>query len=395
MAPQRTGRHTPDPAPLSPARPHFPAPAATAAGTRRYAERFERALAADFYRRLAAPSGDAGLTVASLGLGTYLGASHDEDDARYEEAILRALAAGSNLLDTAINYRCQRSERAVGRALARAIADGVVRRDEVVVCTKGGFVPLDGEPPPTRAAYDAYLEREFFARGVMTAADVAHGGHSLAPSFLRDQVARSRANLGVETIDVYYLHNPEQQLDVLAPDAFRAALRGAFETLEACVARGVVARYGVATWRALRVAPGARGHLALAELVAVAREVAGDAHHLAAVQLPVSLAMPEAVREPTQRLAGVRPTARRPATLLQAAHDLGLGVVASAPLMQGQLARGLAAPLRGALPAGETDAQRALEFVRRMPGVTAALVGMRSVEHVDENLRAAAAAATV
>jgi aryl-alcohol dehydrogenase-like predicted oxidoreductase len=389
MGPQRTGRHAPDPAPLTPAPPASPTSAATAAGTRRYAARLERALAADFYRPLAAPSGCEGITVASLGLGTYLGACTDEDDARYEAAVVRALASGSNLLDTAINYRCQRSERAVGRALARAIADGVVRRDEVVVCTKGGFVPLDGAPPPTRAAYDAYLEREFFARGVMTPADVAHGGHSLAPSFLRDQVARSRANLGLETIDLYYLHNPEQQLDVLAPDDFRAALRRAFETLEECVARGVVARYGVSTWRALRVAPAARGHLALADLVALAREVAGDAHHLAAVQLPVSLAMPEAVREPTQPIPG-RPASRRPATLLQAAHDLGVGVVASAPLMQAQLARPLPAALRGALPACDTDAQRALEFVRRMPGVTAALVGMRSAAHVDENLRAAA-----
>ena len=394
----RAGRAMPDPPPTSsplaaavPASgataPVAPTPlAATAAGTRRHAARFEAGLAADFYRPLPPPTHPGpGITVASLGLGTYLGECTDEDDARYEAAVRRALAAGGNLLDTAINYRCQRSERAVGRALARAIADGVVRRDEVVVCTKGGFVPLDGAPPATREAYDAYLAREFFARGVMTPADVAHGGHSLAPSFLRDQVARSRANLGVETIDLYYLHNPEQQLDVLGREAFRSALRGAFETLEACVADGLVARYGVATWRAFRVPPAARGHLALVDVVAAAREVAGEGHHLAAVQLPVSLAMPEAVREPTQPVPG-RPAARRPATLLQAAHDLGVGVVASAPLMQGQLAGGLPAPLRGALPACDTDAQRAIEFVRRMPGITAALVGMRSTAHVDENL---------
>ena len=362
-----------------------PPDAATAGGTARYAARFEARFAADFYRTF--PRG--GPTVASIGVGTYLGECTDDDDRRYEAAIGLALASGSNLVDTAINYRCQRSERAVGRAVARAIAAGVVRREEVVVCTKGGYVPLDGAPPATREAYEAYLEREFFARGVMAPSDVAHGGHSLAPSFLRDQVARSRVNLGLATIDLYYLHNPEQQLDVLAPDAFRAALRDAFAALEECVARGEVARYGVATWRALRVPPGAKGHLALVDLVAVAREVAGDGHHFAAVQLPVSLAMPEALRDATQPLAGR--SARRPVPLLQAAHEMGVAVVASAPLMQAQLVRGLPPQLRDTFPRCETDAQRALAFVRAMPGLGAALVGMRTAEHVRENLRAAAA----
>jgi aryl-alcohol dehydrogenase-like predicted oxidoreductase len=63
-------------------------------------------------------------------------------------------------------------------------------------------------------------------------------------------------------------------------------------------------------------------------------------------------------------------------------------VVASAPLMHGQLTRGLPPQLREAFPALTTDAQRALAFVRAMPGVTAALVGMRSAAHVGENLEA-------
>jgi aryl-alcohol dehydrogenase-like predicted oxidoreductase len=40
----------------------------------------------------------------------------------------------------------------------------------------------------------------------------------------------------------------------------------------------------------------------------------------------------------------------------------------------------------------ETDAQRAIAFARSIPGVTTALVGMKRVEHVDENLHSAAAA---
>jgi predicted aldo/keto reductase-like oxidoreductase len=113
-------------------------------------------------------------------------------------------------------------------------------------------------------------------------------------------------------------------------------------------------------------------------------EIAGDAHHFRVVQLPINLAMPEAVRLPTQRMPGgnVLP-------VLDAARDLGLSVAASATLMQSQLASNLPAPVRDLFPSLETDAQRAIAFVRSLPGVTTALVGMKQVGHLKENLGAA------
>ncbi|AHG88044.1 NADP-dependent oxidoreductase domain protein [Gemmatirosa kalamazoonensis] len=362
---------------------------ATREGTARYVARFASRFTEDYFRAMGARG--SALAVGSIGLGTYLGECSDDDDARYETAVYAGLAAGCNVVDTAINYRCQRSERAVGRAVARALADGVARRDEVVVCTKGGYIALDGAPPATREAYEAYLADEFFGPGVMRPEDVVHGGHSFAPGFLAHQIARSRANLGVDTIDLYYLHEPERQLDSSAGTAFATTLRRAIEALEASVARGEIARWGIATWRGLRVPPGAkaRDHLALADVVAAARDVAGDAHHFAAVQLPISLAMPEAVRAPTQPLATRGASPQRTVPLLQAAQELGVAVVASAPLMQAQLASNLPPALRDAFPGCETDAQRAITFVRSLPGVAVALVGTRSVEHLTENLRSA------
>jgi aryl-alcohol dehydrogenase-like predicted oxidoreductase len=348
---------------------------ATADGTARYAARHAHRFAVDFYRPLAA-----GLAVGSLGMGSYLGECDDADDARYAAAARAALGGGANLLDTAINYRCQRSERAVGAALAGAVAAGEVRRDEVVLCSKGGYLPLDGAPPASRAEYLAYVEREYHAPGVMAAADVVSAGHCIAPSFLADQFARSRANLGVEAIDVYYLHNPEQQLEALTHERFRDAVRRAFAVLESRAAAGELVTYGCATWGGFRVPPGAPS---LAELVQLAREAAGGgAHHFGVVQLPVNLGMTEAVRARTQRLPGSREV-----TLLEAAAELGVAVVASASLMQAQLATGLPPQLRHAFPALATDAQRALAFARALP-VAAALVGMRSPEHVEENLAA-------
>ncbi|MEO7456953.1 MAG: aldo/keto reductase [Gemmatimonadaceae bacterium] len=326
------------------------------------------------------------LTVGALGLGSYLGDCTDAEDVRYRGSVRAAITSGVNFLDTASNYRCQRSERAMGQALVEAIAAGDVRRDEIVVCTKGGYVALDGEPPSSRDAYDAWMEDALFAPGVLTPDDLVRGGHSLAPRFLSHQLAQSRSNLGLEVIDLYYLHNPEEQLLAVDRATFRERIRTAFELLEERASANEIAGYGCATWLGLRVTPEHRQHLTLADLMAIAREVGGTAHHFRAVQLPVSLAMPEAARVPTQ------PLGKKLVTVLEAADALGLGVVASAPLMQGRLTSGLPNEMHELFGECTTDAQRALRFVSALPGVGVVLAGMRSVAHVRENVGAWGAA---
>lgn len=289
---------------------------------------------------------------------------------------------GLNHVDTAVNYRCQRSERAAGRAIRQAIDGGLARRDEIVVSTKGGYIPLEGSPPTSRELYAAYLATEYYDRGVMTAADVVAGGHSITPAFLANQIQRSLANLGLDTVDVYYLHNPEQQRIALEFSNFRTALRNAFAELESQVSSGTIRSYGCATWNGFRVDPSSPGHLNLEDIVAIAREAGGTAHHFRVVQLPLNLAMTEAVRAPTQMLAG------RLVPLLEAAATLNISVVASASLMQSQLTRGLPAGIAATFPSLTTDAQRAIAFVRSLP-VCSALVGMRALQHLTENLGAA------
>jgi aryl-alcohol dehydrogenase-like predicted oxidoreductase len=93
--------------------------------------------------------------------------------------------------------------------------------------------------------------------------------------------------------------------------------------------------------------------------------------------------MPEAYATATQVVGGER------VTPIEAARRLGLVVVASASILQGQLSRRLPQALADALPGLDTSAQRALQFVRSTPGVTTALVGMSRPEHVEENLAVA------
>src|SRR5437764_11996159 len=199
---------------------------ASASGTQRYSERFRPQFVPDFFRK----SGS-GLTLSTLALGTYLGDSDDETDVRYAAATRHALANGVNIVDTAINYRCQRSERVVGRVLQELIGESAVRREEVVLCTKAGYVPLDGTPPGSREQYEAYLRREYFDRGLLRQTDLVGGGHAMTPEFLVDQLHRSMRNLGVQGIDYFYVHNPEQQLNAVSPAELSSRLRLAFEAL--------------------------------------------------------------------------------------------------------------------------------------------------------------------
>src|SRR5260221_11665136 len=147
-------------------------PRGTTDGTLRLATRNVRH-PADFYRTV-----PRALTASALGLGTYLGECTDAEDDRYRKSIREALGSGINVIDTAINCRCQRSERAVGSALNEAFSAGESRRGEVLGCSKRGYVALDGEPPTSRAAYETFMEETRFAPGVSTSHGLDRGRHS-------------------------------------------------------------------------------------------------------------------------------------------------------------------------------------------------------------------------
>lgn len=343
---------------------------ATPEGTRRYAQRFAGRAAPGHFREVAA-----GLLVSSLGIGTYLGEPDVATDRRYSDSIVAAVEGGFNLIDSAINYRFQRSERSVGAALGRLISRGF-RREEVIVCTKAGFLTPDGEMP---ADPNEYFAQEYLSRGLLRADEIAQGCHCIAPAYLADQLERSRRNLRVECVDVFYLHNPETQLPEVQRQEFRRHIRDAFAFLESAAAEGKIGAYGMATWNAFREDPKSPGYLSLEEMVSMAREVAGQEHRFRFVQLPFNLAMPEALTRPNQSVGG------KTVAMVQAARLLGIALISSAALLQAQLTTNLP-PYVGDTLQLNSDSALALQFARSAPGIKAALVGMSNVDHVKENL---------
>jgi aryl-alcohol dehydrogenase-like predicted oxidoreductase len=347
--------------------------AATPEGTERYRKRFDGKVSPEHFRQSQA------LWMSSIGIGTYLGNHDDATDRQYQQALVRAVSSGCNVIDAAINYRCQRSERTIGTALKELASRGH-GRDELIVATKGGFLPFDGEPPeePRR-----YFEETFIKTGLASAAEIVGGYHCMTPRYLANQIDCSLRNLDLECIDIYYLHNPESQLSKIEPGEFEDRLLQAFDSLEQAVAAGKIRIYGTATWNGFRNPATAKDYLSLSQTVALAERAGGKTHHFKVIQLPLNLGMSEALSSVNQ------PVGKKTLTLLQAAQALGVTVMCSASVLQGQLTRNLPDLIRETFQGLETDGQRALQFVRSTPGVTTALVGMKQAEHVEENLKTA------
>src|SRR5258708_14137303 len=175
------------------------------------------------------------------------------------------------------------------------------------------------------------MEETLFVPGLIPPNDLARGGHSIHPRFLMMQLERSMETLGLDCIDLYYLHNPEDELTAVDQATFRGRLRTAFELLEERAMSGAIGGYGCATWLGLRVPPDNRQHLSLSDLVALARDIGGPGNHFRVVQLPFGLGMPEAARNPTHRLGG------NLLPLFVPAEALPLLVVVSAPWKPGRL----------------------------------------------------------
>lgn len=344
---------------------------ATADATARYRERFQGIAAAGHFRQ------QRGLWLSSIGIGTYLGNADETTDKNYAEALMRAVQLGANVIDTAANYRFQRSERSIGVALQGLSKQGF-SREEIIICTKGGYLPFDGTPPRD---VRGYIEQTFVQPGIATRADFVGGSHCMTPAYLENQLEQSLRNMGLDCVDVYYVHNPESQLGAVTEDEFYSRLSAAFEFLEKARAGNRLKAYGVATWNGFRSESTSGHYHSLPRMVEMARALAGDDHGFRFIQLPFNLAMSEALTLRNQVVGG------ETLSTLEAAAILGVTVVSSASILQGRVARGLPDAIREPLGSFETDAQTAIQFVRSTPGITTALVGMSSPEHVEENLQ--------
>jgi aryl-alcohol dehydrogenase-like predicted oxidoreductase len=349
---------------------------ATQEGTTRFAKWAvgEKGVSAEHFREFR------GLRLSSLGIGTYLGDVDAETDGLVEEAVSQSVSSGAvNVIDTAINYRLQRAERSVGRAVARLAGSRGIEggRQALLVCTKNGYLSSDGE---LSVGFRTYIQDEFIKPGKLKPEEIAGEAHSMALSFLKDQLRRSMDNLGLGCIDVLYLHNAaESWLGEIGYREFSEKLREVFALYEEERKRGRILYYGMATWSCFRAKTGEVEHVNLEDVVEVAKSVGGEEHGFRFVQLPFNVAMNEALTQKNQRVAD------EPLTTFEASRRLGIGVFTSVPLSQGRLLSHTRVP--------ELEGSKALSLIQfarsAHPAVLAPLIGQKSPEHTKQNLRIA------
>lgn len=266
--------------------------------------------------------GSTGVLVSRLGFGGY---RVDEITAEHAAALKLALRSGINLIDTSTNYTDGGSERLIGRVLQELFAGGELRREEVIVISKVGYVQGQN--------LQLAQERERQGRGFPEMVKYMQNcWHCLHPDFLADQLFRSLARLQLEYLDVLLLHNPEyflsealhhgrNDLEEIRQEYYRR-LRAAFMFLEKQVAAGRIASYGVSS----NTFPHSAAHPEFTSLERVWEIAAAlsPQHHFRVIQFPANLLETGAMLEKNQR-AGEQ-------TLLEFAREKNLATLANRPL---------------------------------------------------------------
>jgi aryl-alcohol dehydrogenase-like predicted oxidoreductase len=314
------------------------------------------------------------LFLSNVGIGTYLGEPDAQTDQLVTEAVKKSILLGINVVDTAINYRSQKAERSVGKAISELIDDGKITRDQIFISSKNGYVTNDAD---VQLGFWEYVKEEYSQKGVIQEGDVTSGYHCMTIPYLSDQLERSLRNLDIDCLDLIYLHNAvEGQIKDVTKEKFLENLKSVFELYEQKRKEGKIKFYGMATWDCFRVAKDNLQYLSLEDVINMAKEVGGENHGFRFIQLPYNMNYDQALLAKNQTLGNEH------VSILESAVRLGIGVFTSVPFMQGRLL----AP--GVMPEFDElkPSLRALQFIRSTPGVLAPLVGQKSEAHVLENL---------
>jgi len=314
------------------------------------------------------------LHLSNIGIGTYLGEPDSKTDTMVKDAVKKSIMSGVNVIDTAINYRAQKSERSIGIAISELISENLIAREQIFVCTKNGYVTNDGD---IQEDFMQYIMRELGKPGIVKEGDISSGYHCMTIPYLEDQLERSLKNLNLECIDLMYLHNAVEGHPEMSKSEFLDNLKKVFEFYESKRKEDKIRFYGMATWECFRATSDNTMFLSLEDVVKIAQDVGGDEHGFRFIQLPFNLHFDQAMLLKNQSVNGTKKS------ILESAIELGIGVFTSVPLMQGRL---LEWAKSKPLFSNSNPSVGLLQFVRSTPGVLAPLIGQKSPEHVDENL---------
>ena len=109
------------------------------------------------------------LSLSNVGIGTYLGDPDARTDNLVTNAVKQSITSGINVVDTAINYRSQKAERSVGKAILELIQEEKISRDQIFLSTKNGYVTNDAD---VQLGFWEYVKEEYSQKGIIKEGDV-------------------------------------------------------------------------------------------------------------------------------------------------------------------------------------------------------------------------------
>lgn len=297
-----------------------------------------------------------------LGIGTYLGELTDAFSQSVKDTILYGTQKLKiRTIDTAINYRYQRSEQLIGEFFQEKL----LSRNEVFLSTKGGFIPFQNTDPLKSLG--------------LKPSDIVEESHCIHPKYIEWSLHQSLKNLKTNHVDIFFLHNPEFSLGVLSPDEWESRIIDCFEFLEKQVTQGSCGVYGIATWQGLRVESKHPNYISLQKLLTRCQKKFSS-HHFKAIQLPVNPYNREFTQLPNQQLSNGKWV-----TVQDWAQENNFCTLSSAPLLQGQLiphARDVMQPTEW--NDEFTASQNLLSWTLRLRGITSTLLGTSQTSHLQE-----------
>jgi aryl-alcohol dehydrogenase-like predicted oxidoreductase len=304
-----------------------------------------------------------------IALGTHLGDMNEKDSKLYREGIEYGLMNGLNFIDTAINYRGMRSERDVGYVVKSLIDKGIINRDEIIISTKGGIIPGDIE---ANLVPKEYLQKILLGGGIIKKSDlniVDNHRHVLTPNYYKFAIETSKKHLNLNTIDIYYIHNPEISMMTLGPEHFYKQLRKLFSFMEEQVQIGNIKYYGLATWLGLINDTNQEGYISLEEVLNTAKSVAGEEHHFKFIQFPLNKHLNKGIEKQNQKVNG------KWLSLVDAAEELRIISTTSAPFNLGK-----------SIDKANNPQAILLEVIQNK-GIFSTMIGMKQIEHIKENIQ--------
>ncbi|CAN5446886.1 aldo/keto reductase [soil metagenome] len=261
------------------------------------------------------------MKIPELGFGCY------RIDIRVDEhrkALKKAILEGITLIDTSANYSDGNSELLVGEVINDLISDGKIKREDITIVTKAGYIQGSN--------YRHATELKNKGNGFPDVVEYADRlWHSIHPDFLQDQLDKQLQRLNSDHIDSYLLHNPEYYLgwakknnieQKKAQDEYYRRIKEAFIFLEEKVKEGRLKTYGISS-NTFPTFASQYDHTSLEKVIKIANTVSPN-NHFRYIQLPFNFFESGAVL--------IKNQFNNTKTVLETAYENSLVVLINRPL---------------------------------------------------------------